>query len=120
MRLPTGVFFLSALVILFTTASCGKRGPFQPVAYASLTYNNGISAILNGTCGGCHGSGSPPDFANYSALMAGPGYVVAGDSASSLIVIKGSGGNSHGGGVKLTGEDLEKVKYWIDNNGAAE
>jgi hypothetical protein len=110
-----------AAAAMFSFASCGQRGPFVPDTsgssnpWDSLTFAGGIQSILTPNCGGCH-SGFGPDPASYSAVS---NYVIVGNSAASPLVIKAGGGNSHGGGVVLTGEPLDKIKYWIDHNNAA-
>jgi len=114
------LLLLSTAAILFFT-SCGQRGPFVPDTsglpnpWDSLTFASGIQSILTPNCGGCH-SGFGPDPTSYSAVS---NYVIVGNSATSPLVVKASGGNSHGGGVVLTGEPLDKIKYWIDHNNAA-
>ena len=115
------LLLVPAVILVLSLFSCGQRGPFVPDtsdlpnAYDSLTFAGGIQTILSANCGGCH-SGWGPDPTSYSAVS---NYIVVGDSASSLLVVKASGGGGHGGGTVLSGEPLDKVKYWIDHNNAA-
>lgn len=119
----------SILVFSFLSANCltnveDNTGevPDEPVSYAS-----DIQPIFNARCTVCHGNSGGVNLSSYQALMNsngnfyGTNVVVPGDAAASGLVDKLEPNPQFGSrmpqGSSLSGNDIEKIRAWI-NEGA--
>ncbi len=98
----------------FVPGTAKKEEP-KPVA-AEVLYAE-ISPIMAQRCNGCHSSGSPKAGVatdNYQGLTR---IVAPGNSAASNFykVISGPNPRMPKGGGKMTAEEIEKIKNWIDS-----
>jgi len=100
------------------------------VTQSAVSYQNDIAPILNGKCLRCHnqpdGMGyvqSGLNVESYEALMQGTMFgtvIIPGDSKRSVInkLIEGRAGElmrmPHGDAKKLTAEEVEQIKLWVD------
>lgn len=86
-----------------------------PNASASLTWNDTIGPLLQTKCGMCHGAASPTglSYDSYANFMQGGKngpVVVAGNSASSTIVVLQTAGGHPG---MLSPDELARLSEWI-------
>jgi len=75
------------------------------------TWESGISEILSTTCGGCHGASASGglNLTDYQAVM-DSGVIVPGDPDGSRLISMVASGDHY---ARLTEENLEKVRAWI-------
>jgi len=98
------------LVILFF--SCSKEEKKTSIACdgSNLTYNTGVSSIINNSCNSsnCHGSGSSHgSFTTYSGLQT----VISSGSFNSSVLTN----QNMPKGSSLTQNQLNELKCWVDN-----
>ncbi len=77
---------------------------------SNLTYNTGISTIINTNCNSsnCHNSGSPHgDFTSYGGLQ---GVIINGSFNNSVLIDQ-----VMPQGSTLSQDQLNKIKCWVDN-----
>ncbi|MBO6524316.1 MAG: hypothetical protein JJ971_10855 [Balneolaceae bacterium] len=96
--------------------------PSEPISYAS-----DIQPIFNARCTVCHGNNGGVNLSSYQALMNSTGnfygtnLVVPGDAAASGLVDvlepNPQNNNPMPQGSSLSGNDIEKIRAWI-NEGA--
>jgi hypothetical protein len=78
---------------------------------SNLTYNSGVSSIINSNCNasGCHNSGSPNgNFTSFSGLQG----VIGNGTFNSRVLTKQ---DMPQGSATLTQSQLNKLKCWVDN-----
>ncbi len=109
--------FLKPLLVIFSFIvffACSKDDDEVTTTTcdgSNLTYNSGVSAIINSNCNasGCHNSGSQHgDFTTYSGLQ---GVTTNGAFNSRVIVLQ----DMPQGSAVLTQSQLNKLKCWVDN-----
>ena len=88
-----------------------------PPATATVKFSTDVHPILTANCGTCHGdNGTLPKFGSatvatsYAAVQP---EVNTASPAQSALLVKGNGGNSHGGGDELSDADTAKIQAWI-------
>lgn len=95
--------------VLFT--SCKKNQHKPECDGSNLTYNSGISAIINSSCLGssCHGNGAAnANFSTYTQLQP---YLSNGKFRAQVLEKKTMPKNA-----SLSNEQLNKIQCWVDNN----
>ncbi len=88
----------------------------EPKAITEVLYAD-ISGIMTQRCNGCHNSGNPKAGVATDSFAGLSRIVVPGDSASSNFyrVISGPNPRMPKGGGRMTAEEVEKIKNWIDS-----
>jgi len=114
MKLFNPILLLSFVVVF----SCSKDdeepdpGLVAPICDGSnLTYNSGISTIINSNCtaSNCHGSGSPQGaFTTYAGMQ---GVISSGAFNTRVLVNQ----DMPRGSAILTADQLNKLKCWVNN-----
>ena len=78
---------------------------------SNLTYNSGISAIINANCNNsnCHNSNSPHgDFTTFAGMQG----VISNGTFNNSVLVKQ---DMPQGAATLTPSQLNKLKCWVDN-----
>lgn len=98
----------------FVPGTAKKEEP-KPVA-AEVLYAE-VSPIMAQRCNGCHSSGSPKAGVATDSYAGLSKIVSAGNSGASNLyrVISGPNPRMPKGGGKMTAEEVEKIKNWIDS-----
>lgn len=105
------LLFISFLIVAFF--SCKKDDKITGIACdgSNLTYNTGISAIINANCNNsnCHNSGSSNgSFTSYAGLQ---GVIGNGKFNNRVLVSQ----DMPKGSATLTKNQLNKLKCWVNN-----
>ena len=103
------------LVFVFVFVGCNKDDENKASGIScdgsNLTYNAGISAIINPNCNNsnCHNAGSPHgDFTTYGGMQ---GVISSGAFNNRVLVSQ----DMPQGSATLTQSQLNKLKCWVDN-----
>lgn len=97
-------------VFFFCLFSCSKDDEAIECDGSNLTYNSGISSIINSNCNasGCHGNASSNgDFTSYANLQ---GVINNGRFNNRVLITK-----DMPQGSSLTDGQLSQIKCWADN-----
>lgn len=97
---------------MLLSASCSKEEKKENISCdgSNLTYNSGVSSIINSNCttSGCHGSGSSNgNYTTYSGLKS---IINNGQFNKSVLV-----NQNMPKGSSLSESELNKLKCWVDN-----
>lgn len=102
------VFLLSVLMLIGCSKDETKTAECDN---SNLTYNSGISTIINNNCNtsGCHGAGSSNGvFTSYSGLTS----VIGNGKFNDRVINK----QDMPQGSSLNQTQLNQLKCWVDNN----
>lgn len=95
----------------------GGGGGSTPPPTGSASFETDVHPLLVRRCSACHGAGSSRAYklsgdptTDYPVVLE---FVNTGDPASSLLLLKGTGTTSHGGGAVLNDTDAATVESWI-------
>jgi cytochrome c553 len=119
------LLFLSALILVVLLTACASQSvpsaatQAAPASGAAVSFAKDVLPIFQTSCVGCHGSGGRAglDLSSYASVMAGSSngaVVIAGDANNSLLVGKVSSGMMPKGGSKLSNDQIQKIKEWIN------
>jgi cytochrome c5 len=95
-----------------------KPAACTPPVTASVKFSTDVHPILVASCGTCHNDASTtlPKFGSatvatsYAAVQP---FVNTTNPAASVLLVKGNGGSSHGGGDRLSDTDTATIQKWI-------
>jgi hypothetical protein len=95
-----------------------KPAACTPPTTATVKFSTDVHPILVANCGTCHGDASTtlPKFGSATAATSYAAVQAAVDTAnpaSSLLLVKGNGGSSHGGGDRLSDTETATIQKWI-------
>lgn len=108
---------------LAATTDATLEPTIPPLDASGVSFANDVQPILNSRCASCHGlerTSGDFDLTTYDLLMAGGEEglaVLPGDAASSPLVTLSESGNMPKNGPKLTPDQLQVMKDWV-NQGA--
>ena len=122
--------FVVVLALAVSLAACGSKSaatqaavePPAPVSSGSggtVSFAKDVLPIFQASCVGCHSAGGGSaglDLSSYAGVMNGSsrGAVVTAGDANSLLVGKVSSGMMPKGGPKLSNDQIQKIKDWIN------
>jgi mono/diheme cytochrome c family protein len=119
--------FVVVLVLAISLAACGSKSAATqaapPSSGGTASFASDVQPIFQSNCVGCHsggGSSAGLDLSSYDSVMKGSGrgpVVSAGSADSSRLVLMVESGQMPRGGPKLSSDQIQKIKDWI-NSGA--
>jgi uncharacterized membrane protein len=102
------------------TTTSATEAPAADAPVAGVSFSNDVQPILAKSCNECHGGKQIKeglDMHTYEGLMAGSfngTVLVPGNSAESLLVDLVTKGKMPKRGAKLTAEQIQIIREWID------
>ncbi len=109
-----------AILLLHGSTTSIVTAAYPGGTNAPVSFKNDIQPILQSRCTKCHGGDFPSEGLNlesYEGLMAGSQnepVVLAGDAGDSLLIDKIESGDMPKRGPKLTPEQIQTIRQWID------
>ena len=117
---PTSALIVTGVAVPATEATALATDPAAEVPVASVSFVNDVLPVFVNSCNECHGGKQIKeglDLRTYESVMAGSfngTVIVAGDSAQSLLVELVTKGKMPKRGPKLTAEQIQIIRDWID------